>query len=810
MAARSELPVPAPMSIKGDTKGNWKFFRSQYSNYEIATGLDGKDDNIRVATLLTIMGKDCYQIYESLPLSADDRKKVKNILDGLEAHFQPATNVIYERYVFNTSDQSPNESFDDYLCRLREMSKTCEFETFHNQMIRDRIVIGTKDTHARGRMLRDNKLTLENAIDVCRTSERTTTQLQKLQSSATTSETPQVNFTKSAKKTRKKFSSKTHGKAKEEVKPKPSAPVVVGKCKYCAGKHEKDRDKCPAFGQTCSKCKKKNHFSIACRLNKVHGILDDSDSSDSDSLYAVTSKHGKQWYVKVTMDAEGNTGEITCQLDSGSTCNVISYIDYARLVQSGDPPLQPATRPLKLYGGMSKLMPRGKTTINCTIPSTGLSETLDFYVVDMNQTAILSAEACELLKLLTVNVVSHVDVTRPEPLSQKQILTEYKDVFEGLGELPGEYHIELDPTVKPVQHLPRRVPQALKEDIRSKIDSLVKRGVLTKVTDPTEWISNMVAVKKPGKLRICIDPRDLNQAIKRSHYPMPTVDDILPKIAKAKVFTVLDAREGFWHVKLDHESSLLTTFWTPFGRYRWLRMPFGISSAPEEFQRCQHEVLEGLSGTEAIIDDILVYGCGDTTEEAIIDHDRKLRDLLERARSVGLKFNKDKLKLRQSEVKYMGQILTADGMRPDPEKVKAIVNMPRPTDVKAVQRFIGLATYLSKYLPHLSEACEPLRRLTDKDAVFAWQSQQENAFNAVKQLVSTEPVLRYYDVTEEVTIQCDASEVGLGATLLQKGQPVAFASRALSQTEQRYAQIEKECLAIVFACEHFDQYYLRT
>ena len=141
--------------------------------------------------------------------------------------------------------------------------------------------------------------------------------------------------------------------------------------------------------------------------------------------------------------------------------------------------------------------------------------------------------------------------------------------------------------------------------------------------------------------------------------------------------------------------------------------PYAISSACR-----QHEVLEGLSGTEAIIDDILVYGCGDTTEEAIIDHDSNLHALLERARSVGVKLNKDKLKLCQSEIKNMGQILTADGMRPDPENVKAIFNMPRPTDVKAVQRFIGNATYLSKYVSHLSEVCEPLRRLSDKDAVF--------------------------------------------------------------------------------------------
>ena len=207
-----------------------------------------------------------------------------------------------------------------------------------------------------------------------------------------------------------------------------------------------------------------------------------------------------------------------------------------------------------------------------------------------------------------------------------------------------------------------------------------------------------------------------------------------------------------------------------------------------------------------MMDDIIVYGCGETMDSAIQDHDRNLTAVLQRAREVGLKLNKDKFKLRQTEVKYMGSILTAEGLRPDPEKVSAITKMKRPENVKAVQRFIGLATYLSRFLPHLSETCEPLRRLTDKGALWTWQSQQEDAFQNVKRLVSHQPVLKYYNVHEEVTIQCDASEVGLGATLLQNGQPIAYASRALSKTEQCYAQIEKECLAIVFACERFDHY----
>ncbi|KAL3856077.1 hypothetical protein ACJMK2_015273 [Sinanodonta woodiana] len=195
-------------------------------------------------------------------------------------------------------------------------------------------------------------------------------------------------------------------------------------------------------------------------------------------------------------------------------------------------------------------------------------------------------------------------------LTKEVILEDYSDVFDGLGCLPGTYSIEIDKTIKPVQHQPRRVPVAQKAEVKAEIERLLTKGIITKVVEPTDWISSMVVVRKPKKLRVCLDPKDLNKAIKHSKYMMPTIDDILPKVSKAKVFTVLDANYGFWQVKLEEKSSYLTTVWTPFGRYRWLRLPFGISSAPEEFQRRQHDALEGLQGTEVIVDDILVYGQG--------------------------------------------------------------------------------------------------------------------------------------------------------------------------------------------------------
>ena len=149
-----------------------------------------------------------------------------------------------------------------------------------------------------------------------------------------------------------------------------------------------------------------------------------------------------------------------------------------------------------------------------------------------------------------------------------------------------------------MQHAPRRVPVALRERLRETLEELVQQDILALVTQPTEWISSMVIVpKKDGKLRICLDPKDLNRAIQCEHYPLPTIEEIVTHLHGARVFTVLDVRHGFWHVPLDEVSSLLTTFNTPFGRYRWKRMPFGISSAPEVFQRRMHEVIEGLQSS---------------------------------------------------------------------------------------------------------------------------------------------------------------------------------------------------------------------
>ena len=209
---------------------------------------------------------------------------------------------------------------------------------------------------------------------------------------------------------------------------------------------------------------------------------------------------------------------------------------------------------------------------------------------------------------------------------------------------------------------------------------------------------------------------------------------------------------------------------------------------------------------EVVADDFMVVGYGDNGEQASQSHDANLEAFLQRCEERRIHLNAEKARLRKHQVPFIGHIASGEGLKVDPTKVRAVCEMPPPTDVAAVQRLLGFVQYLSKFLPHLSEMTKPLRDLTQKDTLWVWGEAQENALNALKTAVTNTPVLRYYCSQDEVTVQCDASQSGLGAALLQAGQPVAYASRALTSAETRYAQIEKELLAILFAGTHFDVY----
>ena len=226
----------------------------------------------------------------------------------------------------------------------------------------------------------------------------------------------------------------------------------------------------------------------------------------------------------------------------------------------------------------------------------GKSRSLKFELLETEKLTLLSLETCLKLNLLSYERESISVVETQRQLTQDQILKDYHDVFSGLGTLPGEYDMELDEKVPPVQNRLRRIALAMKPAVERKLQELEEKGVIARVDKPTEWISNLTAVWKTdkGQVRVCLDQKDLNKAIKRNHYNMPILDDVLPQLTETKIFSLLDAKDGFLQVWLSERSSYYTTFWGPNARYRWLCMPFGISSAPEEFQRRLQAALHGL------------------------------------------------------------------------------------------------------------------------------------------------------------------------------------------------------------------------
>lgn len=285
---------------------------------------------------------------------------------------------------------------------------------------------------------------------------------------------------------------------------------------------------------------------------------------------------------------------------------------------------------------------------------------------------------------------------------------------------------------------------------------------------------------------------------------MPTVDECLGKLAGATWFSKLDARAGYWQAPLAAESREYTTFLTPCGRFQFLRLPFGISTAPEFFQREMLRVLEGLEGQACLQDDIIVFGR--TREE----RDSHLHQVLKRLQDAGITLNKDKCVLRKQSAEFLGHVVSANGVSADPVKIKALAQLTPPGDVSEVRSFLGMANHLAKFLPGLSQLTKPLCDLLYHDADWCWGEPQQKSFDSVKEALTTTPV--HYDPRSHLTVSADASLYGLGAVLLQemsgKRLPVAYASQSLTETEQRYAQIEKETLGIAWACEHFRQYLL--
>jgi hypothetical protein len=349
---------------------------------------------------------------------------------------------------------------------------------------------------------------------------------------------------------------------------------------------------------------------------------------------------------------------------------------------------------LYVYGG-APIRHYGAFKMPCQYKDSTWEE-FTFYVADLEGPVLFGYPLCTALGLVTINCekdhsVMEVSQKMNAPIQNvSDLATQYPDRFEGLGKFKGKQVLHFQHDAKPSIHPPRRVPIQLRDKIKEELDRMLSLDVIRPITEPTDWVSSITYVTKAdGSLRVCLDPKDLNNALKRGQHYTPTVEEISHKFSGARVFSKLDAKSGYWAVQLDDDSQLCTTFNTPFGRFCFKRLPFGLKISQDVFQAAMDVILEGLPGVISIADDIAVIG--KDKEE----HDANLHALMKRARERGLIFNKKKCHINVKEIMFFGNIYSDGGMRPDPMKVQAIQDIKVPENVQQLQSFLGLMTHLS-------------------------------------------------------------------------------------------------------------------
>lgn len=807
MATELKLPVQVspPEKFNFSTPVAWPQWRKRFERFMSVSGQNCKSDEEKINILVYIMGEESEEIL--LQFSTAPTTYIQ-ALEMFEIHFIPRRNIIFERYKFNSREQRPGEPVESFITNLHSLAEHCNYGALKEELIRDRIVVGMTDKKTSERLQLQANLTLSDCVLAAKQAELQASQSREIR--ANSSSDNQILALGAVKQdgsivAGSSRNSQNRGKIDENKK-----------CGFC-GFPFHTRDKCPANNSTCNKCKKLGHWAKVCRSNlntKVRSVEFNCSCSiegskhemEKDSAFLgsiqLNHLHCREWTIPIHVSKLKKNLNFLIDTGADITCIPMNVLDR-KIIKS-------LSFSNKHVTGPSGIKLNIVGTFTAVLSYLDRQFQTEVYVIKELNKPILGRPTIIHLKILQwgegVQSIKLNDVQNNSNYLINDIENKFPKIFDEIGTFKTEMEIKVKEGVQPyIQSVPRVVPIPLLDPLKDEIARLKKLDIIEPVDYYTPWVSPIVVVRKGAKIRLCVDYTHLNKAVLRSYFPIGKVETILTRIKGSKYFSKLDTTSGFYQIRLNKESRHLTCFITPFGRFLFKRLPFGITCAPEYFSILLNNILAGMDGVISHIDDILIHAPN------LERHNEILNEVLSRIQAEGITLNREKCVFGVQSLTFLGHNISNNGISVDPERISSIKIFPEPDNKKELLQFLGMINFSSRFIPNRSEVLEPLTSLLKKNVPFVWDIPQKEAFKKIKSLLQESPCLAYFDTSKQISISADASSYGLGACLIiqsedGKKEIVSYASRLLSATEKRYAQIEREALALTWACDKFHEY----
>lgn len=781
-------------------------FETYVSRVELYFIANDVKDVKKVPAFLTLAGPKVFGLAKSLlsPNNPADATFAK-IVESLTNHYKPKTIVIYERFKFYSRNQKQGETIADFVAGIKSLAHTCNFGEQLSDMLRDRFVMGLLNESTQHTLLAESDLTFERSVEIATAREAAHRDVQAM-GHHPINKIHNVNYSK------KTGNSTNYSKSRSNVPTKvPTNSKVTGKnkpksaCSGCGQLHW--RKDCPYKEAECFACHRKGHLKNMCFTQKKSGTQVNtlvSSNAQGEACYDYVFSVGETKVNPITMTILMDKVKLEMEVDTGAARSLISEKTYEQLWSNcmTRPKLRPSSVNLKVYGG-SPLKVTGEIDVWVKLPDEQSSLRQAKVIVTKDHgPSLLGRDLLNLLELSEVKLSNINKVSADSPL-----LRDFPELFSpGLGCMKDRtYTIEVDPTVPPKYCKARTVPYALREKVDKELDRLVEEEIITPITS-SPWAAPIVPVLKSDKsVRICGDYKlTVNKAAHVDTYPIPRLEDLFSKLSGGTIFSKLDMSQAYAQLVLDEKSKPYTVINTQRGLFAYNRLCFGISSAPGIFQRAVEQLLGDLPGVLCYLDDVLI--CASSPSE----HDQRLRKVLSTLQSAGLKLRLDKCAIGVSQISYLGFLIDKDGIHPTIEKVQAILNAPKPTNVTQLRAYLGLLNFYRRFLPKAATILQALTKLLGANVPWSWGKEQEDSFRKSKQMLLDSNLLVHFDPNKPLVVVADSSAYGIGAVLCHVidgiERPIYFASRTLATAERNYSQLEKEALAMVYALRKFHLY----